>query len=77
MSEYKHWSLGYLRERGYRLTATCHNGHSAQLDLSALVERLGPDTNLVAQRASFLATLKCSRCGASGSDLTLNAPDGR
>jgi hypothetical protein len=84
MSEPVHWSLGYFKAQGYSITAYCDEllpgglpcGHSARLDLDALIATLGPDFRVVEQRERFLASLKCARCNSRRVSIQLGSPAG-
>ena len=56
-------TLGDCKRYGFMLTAYC-NGchHSKQLDIDALIEKLGPDHG--ALKKDLAHKLRCSACGA-------------
>jgi len=65
-------TIAALIEHGNTLTAVCYNstcGHSGDLDLRALAERLGPDHPI--QHRYLAPKLRCSRCGSRSIGLRL------
>lgn len=54
-------------DNGYTITVWCPNGHSTELDLVALRDRLGPDHS--AMRDALLPRLRCTKCGAKANAL--------
>lgn len=76
-----HWSLGYHRERGFRLHAHCEShvdgvpcNHSALLDWDTLISTFGADFVVPEDRARFIAALSCSKCGSKHIGLVLLPP---
>lgn len=53
----------------------CH--HSAELDLVALADRLGPDFDLVANHDWFVSQLRCTACGRKGGMSLIISPPRR
>lgn len=53
-------TIGDAIEAGWRLTAHCPCGHTAELDLEALARRLGRDHSYLRQD---LRKVSCGRCG--------------
>lgn len=70
-------TLGDLVRVGYRLWAHCGRrecGHRADLDLEALVERLGPQHSYLAP--DLVPRLRCGTCGGREIGLSLLADKG-
>lgn len=60
----KNWTLQSLIDGDMTVTAYCHRSacnHSKQLDLVAIRDRLGPDTQAMAD--DLTPRLKCAVCG--------------
>lgn len=75
-----HWSLSYLRDKGYGLTAFCGNQncrHSQDLDWNKLIEAFGPDFVIPNAYDRFISRLKCSDCGGRRITIILCPPTER
>lgn len=69
-----HWSLGYFRARGYRVTIYCAQLHSRVVDLDKAIALLGADLKLPEGRQLLLDTWRCPTCRRSGDSLTIHPP---
>jgi hypothetical protein len=68
-------TLGDLKRNGMGLYAHCaapNVGHGSQLDLEALIGRLGEDHVYIDDRR-LASVLVCSKCGHRGAQLTVMA----
>lgn len=77
-----HWSLGYFKEHGHKITAYCEQPgpipmcrHSAVIDLDKAIERFGPDFIVPNAYARFVGSLKCAKCGSKQISLQFSAPE--
>jgi hypothetical protein len=70
-------------EAGHTITAHHDAGaanpcsHYSELDLPALVKKLGPDFDVVANHDRFVSQLVCSACGRKGSMSIIISPPRR
>ena len=70
-------SLGATRDNRYTLTAYCNNPecrHRAELDLDALIAKLGADHSSLA--GDLVPKLRCSKCKGKRLSLSLSPPTG-
>lgn len=68
----------YLEARE-RITLFCSCGHSQTISLEKLIERFGPDFELVKNRDWFLRQFSCNKCGSKPRQMTIaseNVPKG-
>lgn len=72
-------TLAALKAGGYRLVAYCNQrdcGHTAELDLDALIAALGAGARYKGPRFRAGGHLRCSKCGSSDVTVTHLAPTG-
>lgn len=71
-------TLESYRTGGYGLWASCAAGpsctHFADLDLDRLIDRFGPDFDVIDRKSELLARLRCRRCGSDQVELRIAAP---
>lgn len=77
-----HWSLGYFKEHGHKITAYCEqNGpeprcrHSAVVDIDKAIAKFGPDFIVPHAYARFVGSLKCAKCGSKQISIQIGNPD--
>lgn len=68
-------TLGLWKSEGYSVSAHCGEcQHSVQLDLDALIDRLGPDFLSVGSPNPLATKLRCKRCGSKAIQLGISPP---
>ena len=71
-----HWSLGFFKAYGYRLSVFCPNMHGAEIDIDVAIARFGEDYIVVHDRERFVSTYRCKVCGMRATETDLMAPNG-
>lgn len=73
MTKAAHWSLGFFKAQGYRISVFCPNAHGAEIDLDIAIRTFGPDlTDLNSWR--FLQQYRCHICGEPGHSVSVQPP---
>lgn len=66
-------TLADYQSANMRLSVQCGGcRRHSKLDWQPLIDRLGPDFDLIARKPYFLYKLKCQYCGHSADDLSIS-----